>query len=580
MDISVVTGTYNRLRYLTQFIESVRFSIGIGLDYEIIIVDGGSTDGTQAWCKSQSDVVLIEQRELLGAIKAFNAGCNKAIGEYVIIANDDIEFIKYSILNAYSFMQDNPATGIGCFQQDRNNKEMHVEVMPVVLSHPDGKFEQSYAYYGQVCIVPRWLGDKVDWWGNTGARTYGGDNELSCTVYDAGYTITPLPCACIHDHVAEDDLRKLNHDNPEIVYSEGGTHPDTEIWKNNWTNEHGLGPIIVKEDMKKTSPVERKMRIHYTPIFEPAHAKLQRTTKVTLRKEMQKIASVHECDYMTDGMDGLLDTAWCFDPDIFVMQVHSSKHVDIKTIHTLKENHPKAQFFNWNGDYHPKVLQDGEYMRVLKYFDVAAFCTTEFDALYKERGIKPMYLQAGYEEWCDDNYVPNKASLTDFIYLGNGYSATRLALADAFMTVDIPGVKRRLVGGWPKEYNAIRTLYNYAKNYQLYQSSRFAISDQQWPHSPGYCSDRILYALRSGTCVLQQWFEGMDYIMGLKDFENVLVWKNLEDLQRLMKECMIMDEGQRKKIADAGKAHVMANYSYKKFMDNMFGSLGCYPYPL
>lgn len=571
MDISIVTGTYNRLVYLQRMVESVRFSIGVGLVYEIIIVDGGSTDGTQDWCKNQHNIVLIEQGELLGAIKAFNAGCEAAVGDYVIIANDDIEFIRFSILYAYAFMQDRPDCGIGCFQQDRDSKDMHVAVMPALINK-GGKLESVVVYYGQVCIVPRWLGDEVGWWGDTGAWTYGGDNELSSCVIEEGYKVLPLPCACIHDFVVVDDLRSYNHNNPEIIYSHGGTHPDTEKWLKKWEHPEGVGPII-PNNWKSESLIDRKMRIHYTPIFEPAHAKLQRTTKVTLRNELMKVASVHECDYMSDGMDGLLDSAYTFQPDLFVTQVHSAKHVDLYTMTMLKEHHPDAKFFNWNGDYHPNVLVSTDYADVLKLFDVAAFVTTEFDDWYKSNGVNPVYIQAGYEEWCDDSFVPNPASLTDFIYLGNGYSDKRLALADAIMTVDIPNVKRRLVGGWPKEYDAIRTLYDYAKNYQLYQASRFVISDQQWPYATGYCSDRIMHALRSGSCVLQQEFDGMDTIMGLRHLGNVLIWKDLDNLKHLMKECMIMDEGERKRIADAGKAHVMKNYSWKRFMERMFESL-------
>ena len=56
IEISIVTGTYNRLKLLNNMVKSVRKSIGTGVPYEIIIVDGGSKDGTIQWCKDQSDV--------------------------------------------------------------------------------------------------------------------------------------------------------------------------------------------------------------------------------------------------------------------------------------------------------------------------------------------------------------------------------------------------------------------------------------------------------------------------------------------------------------------------------------------
>jgi len=169
VDISIVSGTYNRIAYLEKMVQSVKQSIdGIyGLRYEIVLVDGNSNDGTQEWCNEQDDIKLIQHQELLGAVKAFNDGAYAANGKYVILANDDIEFLGDSIWLAYVYMLEHLDCGIGCFNQDRRRQHMAdndphkygVEFMPVVV---DGN-QQSWPY-GQVCIVPRWLGDKVGWW--------------------------------------------------------------------------------------------------------------------------------------------------------------------------------------------------------------------------------------------------------------------------------------------------------------------------------------------------------------------------------------------------------------------------------
>jgi len=122
MDISIVTGTYNRLPSLQRMVNSARQSfVGLhGIEWQLVIVDGGSQDGTQAWCLSQPDILLIEHGSLLGAVKAFNDGAYAATGEYVVMANDDIEFVDDSILTAYIYMQTHLDCGIGCFYQNRN----------------------------------------------------------------------------------------------------------------------------------------------------------------------------------------------------------------------------------------------------------------------------------------------------------------------------------------------------------------------------------------------------------------------------------------------------------------------------
>jgi len=103
MLLSVVTGTYNRRESLAQMIASARREIPRGIAYEFVVVDGGSTDGTLEWCKQQPDVYLIQHGALLGAIRAFCDGARTARGEYVLLANDDIEFRPYSIIAAISF---------------------------------------------------------------------------------------------------------------------------------------------------------------------------------------------------------------------------------------------------------------------------------------------------------------------------------------------------------------------------------------------------------------------------------------------------------------------------------------------
>ena len=63
--VSIVTGTYNRIDSLKRMVKSVRSSVGLGIPYELVIVEGGSTDGSLEWLRKQPDVVLIEQGKSL-----------------------------------------------------------------------------------------------------------------------------------------------------------------------------------------------------------------------------------------------------------------------------------------------------------------------------------------------------------------------------------------------------------------------------------------------------------------------------------------------------------------------------------
>lgn len=292
MDISIVSGTYNRLHSLRRMVESARASTptGIhGLALGFTLVDGGSPDGTIEWCKSQPDIELIEHGRLLGAVKAFNDGAFVAQGEYIILANDDVEFVDYSIWLAYLYMQDNPDCGIGCFYQNRNGRSWHVEEMPCVDA---GK--QVFRPYGQVCIIPKWLGDAVGWWGDY-LHTYGGDNEISSRVYELGFKVSPVPGAKIADHEVDDDLRKINNitggKDPRAVK---GHHPDSWAWGRHWKHfdlpGQPVGPIIRHFPLME-NPIGKRHRFFYLPIYEQGWA-VQKEQKRGLREAWLKLGQL------------------------------------------------------------------------------------------------------------------------------------------------------------------------------------------------------------------------------------------------------------------------------------------------
>lgn len=554
IEISVVTGTFNRLSHLQNLVQSVRRSISYSVPYEIVIVDGGSKDGTIKWCEKQPDVVLIEHKKLLGAVKAFNDGAYAAKGRYVILANDDIEFIDYSIMAAYSFMQDTLHVGIGCFYQDRRGDRFHVEQMSAIV-----RGRQSTVYYGQVCIIPKWLGDKVGWWGDY-LRTYGGDNELSCNIWELGYPIMPVPCAYIHDTTPMDDLRRIN--NEEVIVQ--GKHPDTQAWLDKWIRGNMCGPIV-KDTPDDPIYLERNYRIMYLPIYEPGHT-IQYETKRGLRDALMRRGRVLEWDYMNKPLQEIPEAACAFDPDLFVMQLHDADTITPDMVIHLKSQHPRATFVNWNGDYHPETLASSEYILLTKQFDLCGFVTTAIRPEYDAAGVRWFYWQIGYEEELN----PGRYSMPshDVVFLANSYSRARLDLA--YQLKSIPGVDLGIYGSWPKDISARgQTLYDFDAGYDLYRKCKIAIGDSQWPHATGFVSNRLFQALAAGAFTLHQNFGGLEALLGLKDGEHIITWKDTRDLKDKI-IYWLPREAERKRIAKAGQDYVLKHHSFDARVDELF----------
>jgi glycosyltransferase involved in cell wall biosynthesis len=79
MLISIIIPTLNRLEYLKKTLLSVKAQTN--KNYEIIVIDNASNDGTREWLETQDDLVIIRQEEILPVYKNWTTGFRKATGD-------------------------------------------------------------------------------------------------------------------------------------------------------------------------------------------------------------------------------------------------------------------------------------------------------------------------------------------------------------------------------------------------------------------------------------------------------------------------------------------------------------------
>jgi len=90
MDVSIVVTAYNYARYIDHCLDSCLCQSGTTLEYEIIVVDDGSTDETPALLARRSDPRLYVLRiENSGIELASNRGFGAARGRYIVRVDAD-----------------------------------------------------------------------------------------------------------------------------------------------------------------------------------------------------------------------------------------------------------------------------------------------------------------------------------------------------------------------------------------------------------------------------------------------------------------------------------------------------------
>lgn len=97
MQLSVIIVNWNTKKLLEACLSSI-YKFTKDVTFEVIVVDNGSEDGSQAMVKTKfPQVKLILNKENLGFTKANNQGIKIAKGEYILLLNSDTYLVENSL---------------------------------------------------------------------------------------------------------------------------------------------------------------------------------------------------------------------------------------------------------------------------------------------------------------------------------------------------------------------------------------------------------------------------------------------------------------------------------------------------
>ena len=111
MKLSISIVSYNAKKHLKTCLDSIQKNLR-NIEYEIIVVDNGSIDGSVKMIKEEfPQTFLIENEENRFFSHANNQAMKASKGEYILILNSDTLIFDNSIEKMFLFMSQNPTIG-------------------------------------------------------------------------------------------------------------------------------------------------------------------------------------------------------------------------------------------------------------------------------------------------------------------------------------------------------------------------------------------------------------------------------------------------------------------------------------
>lgn len=129
--LSIVLVCWNNKAYLDPCLQSL-FESGMRHSFDVVVVDNGSTDGSQVMLADKyPNVKIIQNHSNVGLGKASNQGIEGTSGRHVLLLNNDTIVNGASFDAMVDFLDQNPKTG----------------AVGGKLLNPDGSIQACYNYF-------------------------------------------------------------------------------------------------------------------------------------------------------------------------------------------------------------------------------------------------------------------------------------------------------------------------------------------------------------------------------------------------------------------------------------------------
>ena len=211
--VSIVILNWNNQKLLHQCLTSVlctNYS-----NYEVIVVDNGSTDGSSAMVRREfPTVTLIENERNLGFSEGNNRGIRRSKGNYIVLLNEDTEVDPNWLINLIEVAKSDEQIGIlGCKLYYFQNRRIIQHAGGVIGKHAisghigdgqvdTGQFDEiAYLDYvtGAAFMIRRELLDDIGLLDPI-YFAYFEDTDICYRARKSGFKVVYVPSAIVYHH--------------------------------------------------------------------------------------------------------------------------------------------------------------------------------------------------------------------------------------------------------------------------------------------------------------------------------------------------------------------------------------------
>jgi len=143
-DLSIVIISFNTKKITKDCLDSL-LEHTHNLDYEIVVVDNASSDGSRdllsKYAFHNKKIKLVKSHENIGFAKANNLGVINSSGKYILFLNSDTYFKSDILADMVEWMDENPKVGIAS----------------CALRNKDGSLQGTGGYFPTLLRVLSWM---------------------------------------------------------------------------------------------------------------------------------------------------------------------------------------------------------------------------------------------------------------------------------------------------------------------------------------------------------------------------------------------------------------------------------------